>query len=70
MGFMAHHTAVHDGFGYLITHHGVGPGYDYLKNSRLSLKNPLAGQLSGCHFWKEVIADTEAKQEMLHYLEL
>ncbi|XP_066912933.1 uncharacterized protein [Clytia hemisphaerica] len=56
-GFMAYHAAVHDAFGYLITFHKKGPGYDYLKKSVLSKYNPFSGQYDGISFWKKVLGE-------------
>ncbi len=57
-GPMAYRSAVHDAFGYLITFHNTGPGYDYLGAwSLFESKTPLSGQLSGLKFWKNVLKD-------------
>lgn len=56
-GPLAYHSAAHDAFGYLITHHKVGPGYNYLGASGEVL-NPsrcMSGQISGLYFWKEIL---------------
>ena len=52
---MAFHTAVHDAFGYLYTYHDIGPGYDYLGTSRMSLENKFAGRFDGVSFWKTAL---------------
>ena len=62
-GPMAYHSAVHDAFGYLITHHNVGPGYDYLGAwSLFESKTCMSGQLSGIKFWRDVLKDCEQIQ--------
>ena len=56
-GPLAYHSAAHDAFGYLITYHKVGPGYNYLGASGEVL-NPsrcMSGQISGIYFWKEIL---------------
>ena len=70
MGHMAYHSAVHDAFGYLLTSHGIGPGYNYLNNSRINEKNSLSGQKSGVSFWKEVIGEVEKKHKVLQCVKL
>ena len=70
MGHMAYHSAVHDAFGYLLNYHGIGPGYNYLNDSRIDGKNPLSGQLSGVNFWKEVIGEVEKKQKVLDCIDV
>lgn len=60
-GYMAYHSAVHDAFGYLLTFHGIGPGYDYLKKSVLSKYNPISGQLDGINFWKKLLVNSKVK---------
>ena len=60
-GYMAYHAAVHDAFGYLITFHEKGPGYDYLKKSVLSKYNPLSGQYDGITFWKKLLLGRKMK---------
>ena len=62
-GHMAYHSAVHDSFGYLLTNHKTGPGYDYLKGSTFfSTDNCLAGQIPGIAFWKKAVADIKKKR--------
>jgi len=59
-GPMAYHSAVHDAFGYLITYHDVGPGYDYLGAwSLFESKTCMSGQLSGIKFWRDVLKDCD-----------
>ena len=60
-GFMAYHSAVHDAFGYLLTFHEIGPGYDYLKKSVLSKYNPISGQYDGISFWKKLLINSKIK---------
>jgi hypothetical protein len=63
---MAYHSAVHDGFGYLVTKHRVGPGYDYVKGSTFfGTENPLAGQTPGISFWKNTIREVQLKKKVL-----
>ena len=63
---MAYHSAVHDAFGYLITKHKVGPGYDYLNGSTFfDTSNCLSGQTPGIAFWKKTIKDIETKNKVL-----
>jgi len=54
-GPFAYHSAVHDGFGYLITYHKTGPGYNYLNKGFFGDFSPFGGQLSGIRFWKNVL---------------
>ena len=54
-GFLAYHSAVHDAFGYLINFHQKGPGYDYMKKSKLGRFNPLSGQVDGITFWRNYL---------------
>ena len=57
-GPMAYHSAVHDAFGYLITYHNIGPGYDYLGAwSLFESHMPLSGQLSGLKFWNNILKE-------------
>eukprot|EP00794_Sanderia_malayensis_P020205 gene20205-22181_t len=59
-GPMAYHSAVHDAFGYLITFHNSGPGYDYLGAwSLFESHTPMAGQLSGLKFWKTILKEND-----------
>jgi len=62
MGPFAYHSAVHDAFGYLMTAHEIGPGYDYMDKSRLKTTSPLSGQIDGVKFWRNLIAQVKAKQ--------
>ena len=61
----AMHSAVHDAFGYLINFHDIGPGYNYMYSSLFHKENPLSGQVSGIHFWKEYIDDIEDELKIL-----
>ncbi len=47
------HGAVHDGAGYLINAHGIGPGYNYLERGyeKLGPYDPNSGQASGTAYW-------------------
>ncbi|XP_066928123.1 uncharacterized protein [Clytia hemisphaerica] len=56
-GPLAYHSAAHDAFGYLITHHDVGPGYNYLGacGEVLDASRCMSGQISGLLFWKDVL---------------
>ena len=46
------HATVHDAYGYLLTCHNVGPGYQYVDGwSVFDSTNPLGGQLGGLWFW-------------------
>ena len=60
-GYMAYHSAVHDGFGYLITNHQIGPGYDYMKGDALDDTNCMAGQISGIQFWRKTLRGFKAQ---------
>ena len=42
----------------------IGPGYDYMDHSRFSKYNPLAGQLDGMNFWRNVIQKVRVKQNV------
>ena len=65
-GCIAYHSAVHDAFGYLITSHQTGPGYDYLGNAwYFSTENPLAGQFAGIQFWKHRLEEIKTKKNCL-----
>ena len=51
------HGIVHDGGGYLLNYHGVGPGYNYL-GTYLTLfpsSSPLSNQVSGISYWTALI---------------
>lgn len=55
-GPLAYHSAVHDAFGYLVTYHNIGPGYNYVgSHSLLKPSQCMAGQMSGLHFWRELL---------------
>ena len=56
-GPMAYHSAAHDAFGYLITYHRVGPGYNYLGASGevFNRSRCMSGQISGLYFWNEIL---------------
>jgi len=56
-GPLAYHSAAHDAFGYLITYHNIGPGYNYLGADCEVLKASrcMSGQISGLYFWKDVL---------------
>lgn len=62
-GPVAYHAAVHDAFGYLITVHKKGPGYDYLKKSILNKSRPIAGQYDGISFWKKLLLEKEERED-------
>ena len=67
-GYMAHHSAVHDAFGYLHTAHDRGPGYDYLKGSPFfETDHCMAGQMAGISFWKHVIEEIETKAKVIEH---
>jgi len=66
--FMAYHSAVHDAFGYLMTSHGVGPGYDYLHESTFfAADHPLAGQTPGISFWRRIMKQIDSEHRVLKY---
>ena len=65
-GEWAHHSAVHDAFGYLLNFHALGPGYNYMYKSFFDTDNPLAGQISGIDFWKKYVGEVEAKLKVIH----
>lgn len=51
---LGYHSVFHDAAGFLYTHFGVGPGYDYLGRSRLGwAASPLTGQADGIRYWTE-----------------
>jgi hypothetical protein len=55
---IGYHGIVHDAAGYLFNYHNIGPGYDYLKMERrvgVDTGNPLAGQVSGIAFWRNLV---------------
>ena len=55
-GPMAYHSAVHDAFGYLISYHKIGPGYNYTcAGAILESSSCVAGQISGINFWRDVL---------------
>ena len=60
-GPCAYHSAVHDAFGYLITDHDVGPGYDYMQNSHFKKSRPISGQIGGLKFWSKLLENEELK---------
>ena len=64
-GEWAHHSAVHDGFGYLLNFHEIGPGYNYMYKSFFDKDNPLAGQISGIDFWKKYVKEVEMKLKVI-----
>ena len=64
-GHIAYHSAVHDAFGYLINYHSIGPGYDYMHHSHFNKSNPLAGQLDGMNFWKNVLSTVSLKGDSM-----
>ena len=49
--FLIRHASVHDAYGYLLSFHDVGPGYNYRGWRWLADSNPLAGQISGLWYW-------------------
>jgi len=64
-GEWAHHSAVHDAFGYLINFHEIGPGYNYMYRSFFDKDNPMAGQISGIEFWKKYVKEVELKLKVI-----
>ena len=64
-GYVAYHSAVHDAFGYLHNFHNIGPGYDYLDQSKLKKNNPLAGQVDGMSFWRRVVRKIQMKHNLM-----
>ena len=62
-GPFAYHSAVHDAFGYLLTHHNIGPGYDYIgAGSIFDSSKCMSGQVSGIFFWKNLLKENTNKQ--------
>jgi WXG100 family type VII secretion target len=55
---ISHHSAFHDGGGFLELHFDKGPGFDYLKREgdRPS-DDPFTGQESGLRYWNEKYLD-------------
>ncbi|XP_032233716.2 uncharacterized protein LOC116616022 [Nematostella vectensis] len=53
----SYHAAVHDACGYLLTYHGLGPGYNYLghKWTFHPTNSFFAGQYSGYMFFRDLI---------------
>ena len=47
------HSAFHDASGYLLTRHGVGPGYDYLGREPWAdtTNGTITGQATGIEYW-------------------
>lgn len=63
--YLAYHAAVHDAFGYLITYHDKGPGYNYIK-SKWTLFNtvsPHSCQFAGFGFWKRLMQKPDEVDE-------
>lgn len=52
---LGYHAVVHDAAGYLYRYHGVGNGYDYLKQEGRDTTSPLSGQRSGIRFWNQTL---------------
>ena len=54
---LAYHAAVHDAFGYLITYHDKGPGYNYIKSkwTLFNSSSPMSCQVAGYRFWKRLM---------------
>jgi hypothetical protein len=50
------HGIAHDAGGYLRNYHGMGPGYQYVPSSfrLLDRTNPIAGQVQGLYFFRNV----------------
>ena len=64
-GPCAYHSAVHDAFGYLLTDHQTGPGYDYMQNSLLRKSRPISGQIGGLKFWRKVLDSKVVKPNVM-----
>jgi len=62
---LAYHAAVHDAFGYLIQHHGKGPGYNYLntKWTFFRKESPMSCQAAGVKFWKKALKRRPVEKE-------
>lgn len=52
------HTVVHDAAGYLLLHHNLGPGYNYLdKYTCLPMLSPLNFIFGGIRFWTNLLKE-------------
>jgi len=66
------HGIAHDAAGYLHNYHQIGPGYEYRDvpawdpTGVLDTSNPLAGQVSGIHYWQEYLKGTEHEGRLAH----
>ncbi|XP_065673450.1 uncharacterized protein LOC101236484 isoform X1 [Hydra vulgaris] len=61
-GPMAYHSAVHDAFGYLISYHKIGPGYNYTcSGAILESSSCVSGQFSGLNYWRDVLKKEKDK---------
>jgi len=64
-GPLSYHAASHDAFGYLISYHVIGPGYDYLNcGSIFHSSQCMSGQISGIVFWKGLLQRNENKLDV------
>ena len=53
---VGYHGIMHDAGGYLLKHHEMGPGYDYLGLEGRNPTHPLTGQESGIRYWNQKLA--------------
>lgn len=53
---IVNHGVAHDAAGYLRVYHQIGPGYNYVPNSRSLLPDsePLAGHINGINFYRDL----------------
>lgn len=70
VGHMAYHGAVHDAFGYLITWHNIGPGYDYRIGMKKVSENCMSGQATGIHFWRHIMDVMDTKEKKIVYVSI
>ncbi len=67
---IGYHGIAHDAAGYLSNYHKIGPGYEYRDQpswdptAGLETSDPLAGQVSGIHWWSQYMKGTKDEKKL------
>jgi hypothetical protein len=69
---IGYHGIAHDAAGYLKNFHKIGPGYQYRESpdwdptKDFKTSDPLAGQVSGIHWWSQQLKGTQDEKKLAY----